>query len=288
MQGEAMHGRLLLLHQNLIYPAFLGALLVGFAQLLLGIEVSRLIEIDWLWLLLGLWFILYFCAAYLVLLESHRDTFGFWAFTANLIEVLVILFASITITQADPFGLKGVKPGYPPTGWPTNDIEFWKIFASWLVIPLTAAVANWFSNRWTKTLLSLVVMAIAAVGLYVSSQGTPSRSFIAMLTAAMVAMLMLYFLMLGRRQRWILDVHRANGIWTFAKRRAAILAARLAAATDAAGRAQHAANTAAAAATVAADAAAAARGAANDARVAADIAEQAAAAERAAGEPAPD
>jgi hypothetical protein len=47
-----MRDKLLPLHQNLIYPAFLGAALVNFAQLLLGVPISRYFDIDWLWLTL--------------------------------------------------------------------------------------------------------------------------------------------------------------------------------------------------------------------------------------------
>jgi hypothetical protein len=261
-----MHDKLLPLHQNLIYPAFLGAALVNFAQLLLGIPISRYLEIDWLWLALGLWFILYFGASFLVLLEAQKNHFRYLAFLANLAEVFVILFASIAITQADPFSLNGARPGYPSATWPTSGIEFWKIFASWLAIPLTAGFANWFSQRPVKVVLSLFAMAIAVVGLCASMHGTASRSFDVKLTALMFIALIFYFVVLAKDQRWLLDFDR-TGFWTLKKCRAA---ARVRAATDAASRAQQAAgeaeeakDRAVTAFTQAADAAAAAQQAAD-------------------------
>jgi hypothetical protein len=270
-----MRTKLLLLHQNLIYPAFLGVLLVNFTQVLLGIPASRLFEIDWLWLLLGAWFILYFCAAYLVLLEGRREDFGYWAFLANLVEVVVILFASMAIAQADPFGLKGAKPGSTP-GWPTGDIEFWRIFASWLAIPITAAFANGFSERRIKTPLSVFVVVVAAIGLYLSLAGKSSRCSDLTLIGLMTIALIVYFVALATDHPWIGDFHPTTGFWTPARRREA----RVTAATDAAGRARAAATEADTAAQAAADARARADTAAQEARQAAEAAERDAAAAR--------
>ena len=215
-----MREKLLLLHQNLIYPAFLGVLLVNFAQIFLDIPSTKYLMIDWLWLLLGAWFIFYFCAAYLVLLQARKEDFGWWAFCANLFEVIVILIAATTITKADPFGLN-------------NSIEFSTIFACWLAIPITAAISNGFSNRWIKTLLSLGVVIVAAVGLYKWHFGGPSRDFDQIMTILMVVALILYFLALHAKWPWIFDFSPSQGFWTPAKRREA----RVQIANDAAGRA---------------------------------------------------
>jgi len=244
-----MREKLLLLHQNLIYPAFLGVLLVNFTQVLLDIPLSKYLQIDWLWLLLGAWFMFYFCAAYIVLLQARKEDFGFWAFFANLAEVIVVLFAATTITKADPFNLN-------------NTIEFWKIFACWLAIPITAAASNGFSERWIKTILSLAAVIVAGLGLYWWYFYTLSRGFDVNITILMVIVLILYFLALAAKQPWICDFSPREGFWTFAKRREA----KVQVANDAAGRARQAARDAVAAAEEASRALDAARAAASEAR----------------------
>ncbi len=205
-----MRKRFLQLHQTLFYPAFLGVLLVGFFQLFLGISFRRLPEIDLLWLTLNLWFIFYFCAAYLVLLEADEEDFRLGAFLANFAEVLVILYASTTLTQADPFGLHGKSPGSTP-GWPTGDIEFRKIFVSWLLIPITAGLANWFSKRWVKGLLSLTVVLIAATGWCMSSRHMLSHCGAVTFTILMFIALIVYYVALSKNRPWCGDFRRTKG-----------------------------------------------------------------------------
>ncbi len=141
--------KLLPLHQGLIYPAFLGAALVDFAKPFVAAGWSGLATINIVWIFSGLWFALYFSVAYLIFFDTDENAFGVVSFIANFVEVTVILATSIAITSSEG----GLKSG---------DINV--IYISWIIIPITGSLSNYFSGRTVRFILSLAALLIGVAG----------------------------------------------------------------------------------------------------------------------------
>jgi hypothetical protein len=178
--------KLLTLHHELLYPAFLGAALVEFAERIAkeGIDCDSLP-----WLISALWFLLYFSVAFLGLAEADedtkRDTFGKTAFWANLFEIGIILGVSVFIERID----SATKEHY---------LRYWLIYGSWMAIPVTGGVSNYYSARPVRMALSAAAFLVGLVGLCVeaaSAKGyitwTAGYYWIALIV--MYLLLLLYF-----------------------------------------------------------------------------------------------
>jgi hypothetical protein len=115
---------------------------------------SRTIAADWnteincLWFFSALWFIAYFSAAFLTFEET--EDFGVIAFIANLFEIGLILYISISIALIKQQEL----------------IKYRDVYFCWIAIPLTALVANLYSNRTVRTWLSVAAVTCGLFGLF--------------------------------------------------------------------------------------------------------------------------
>ncbi len=92
---------------QLIYPAFLGACFVWFAQHLAAFSVEGNIYEYTLKLLLGLWLISYNSVPFL-LLSSARNDYGGQIFSADLIDVALIFLSFLSLGLID-----GRTPSFP-------------------------------------------------------------------------------------------------------------------------------------------------------------------------------
>jgi hypothetical protein len=181
-RGDMMKGRtnekLLALHHELLYPAFLGAALFEFARKI----VHGLVPLDFpcfssnlqwfssnrLWLATALWFILYFSVAFLALAQTAETPekaklFGPWAFVANLAEISVILLVSVALALIE----NSDKPSAPPsTAVHHIELNYPGIYLGWLLIPITGSASNWFSYRDVYVVISGIAIIVGLLGLF--------------------------------------------------------------------------------------------------------------------------
>src|SRR5271166_884651 len=94
--GQPKPTRYLVLHHELLYPAFLGAVLFEFARKIIEDGFAEFfskviyggLSNELLWFLSALWFLLYFTVAFFALAETKTpDKFGICSFIANLLEI---------------------------------------------------------------------------------------------------------------------------------------------------------------------------------------------------------
>jgi hypothetical protein len=190
--------KLLTLHHELLYPAFLGAALVEFAE-----RVAK-DGIDWSsvpWLVSALWFLLYFSVAFLALAEADDDTkrgaFRGGAFAANLAEIAVILLVSVFIEQVD-------------TSTKVHVLRYWLIYLSWIAIPLTGSLSNNCSGRTVHIGLSYAAGTAGAVGLLLLWAEASTIWYWAILTFMYVLLGIYYRAVFWGTRLW-LDVPPADG-----------------------------------------------------------------------------
>jgi hypothetical protein len=155
-------GRLLTLHHELLYPAFLGAALFEFARRL--VPVSSQLGFSWLasnflWVATSLWFMLYFSVAFLALAETSENSekyqFGFWSFITNLLEISLILLVSVLLIGAEP----ELGKSYDQT------LNYKVIFWGWLLIPITGGISNKLSGRHVRWWVTVPAILIGSIGL---------------------------------------------------------------------------------------------------------------------------
>jgi membrane protein YdbS with pleckstrin-like domain len=150
--AEIMMDKLQPLLKDLIYPAFLGAALVDFVRpLVVEGEFADALHQDPIWFFSGLWFLLYFSIAYSRYSEGKK--LGWPAFAAGLVEVLIILVTSFIVTSS-------YKRGQP------SQLDYHTIYLSWIGIPITAFLSNYFSSHSIRTVLSVSAIAIGALGCF--------------------------------------------------------------------------------------------------------------------------
>jgi hypothetical protein len=151
--------RLLTLHHELLYPAFLGAALFEFAKKIAEEGPFTLLAklwdeprgVDSIWFISGLWFLIYFSAAFLAFTEPTKK-FGWGAFLANLVEIGFILYVTLAIARQDASGaLVGIDYGL--------------IYITWIAIPVTGGASNLWSGRRVHVGLSAAVILLGIFGL---------------------------------------------------------------------------------------------------------------------------
>jgi hypothetical protein len=151
--------RLLTLHHELLYPAFLGAALFEFAKKIAEEGPFTLLKkiwddfygVDAIWFFSGLWFLIYFSAAFLAFTEPTTK-FGWRAFFANLIEIGFILYVTLAIARQDASGA-------------IIGIDYGLIYITWIAIPVTGGASNLWSDRHVHRVLSVAVILLGAFGL---------------------------------------------------------------------------------------------------------------------------
>jgi hypothetical protein len=197
--GATMSEKLLELHQTLIYPAFLGTLLVNFTGDIIGLGLWTFITTKPLESILGLWFVSYFVIAHMLLIRANRRAFGWVSFLANLMEVIVILIAALAFTGKD----------HPDD----KSIDFWQVAVCWLAIPVTAVLSNWYSDRNVKTMLSAVVFIAALIVTIYWWSHKPSPTAEWLFMGLMIVMLFLYLMTLVSNRPMLGDRVFENGSW---------------------------------------------------------------------------
>jgi uncharacterized membrane protein len=193
---KARNEKLLALHQELLYPAFLGAVLFELARKI----IPGLITLDchWFfansrWLATALWFVLYFSVAFLALHTTAKTTggpekFGRASFFANLVEIAVILLVSVAISLVeDPNSLTPSRSTHDP------ELQYRGVFLAWMLIPITAAVSNHYSGRPIHCRISIVAGVIGGVGLLFLFVGWKVRSEYWIVLAIMYSLLLAYY-----------------------------------------------------------------------------------------------
>jgi hypothetical protein len=148
--------KLYALHHELLYPAFLGAALFEFARRL--IEDGSAINI--VWFFSGLWFVVYFSVAFVALAETPPRSFGRIAFIVSFAEIAIILYAivSISLVAASPD-----TSGHAHSSTP--QLNYFGIYLSWILIPITAVILNFCARRTIRTALGVAAIVLAAYGL---------------------------------------------------------------------------------------------------------------------------
>lgn len=202
-EPERPRTKLLTLHHELLYPAFLSAALFEFAKAVLArvapyhaalyqavlggplgqvvaSAISRITFLDCLWFFSALFFLLYFSAAFLALSEAdepeNRAAFKFPSFAANLVEIGIILVVSILIAPTD-------EPLH------ISYLNYSLIYVSWVLIAFTGGVSNFFSNRKVRFILSLAAIAMGCLGLFVVGD---TKAGYTILLATMYFLLVIY------------------------------------------------------------------------------------------------
>jgi hypothetical protein len=181
-----MSNKLVILHHELLYPAFLGAVLFEFSKKPIVDGFSKL---GVLWFLTALWFVLYFSAAFLALAEAHKTDegitdikkrkFGRIPFFANLAEIAVLLAVAVSNELIE-------SPGF-------HDLNHVIIYASWIALPLTAWVSNHFSGRPVYAGLSVAAFAMGAIGFLLICTGYSNQWSYLVLLLVMYGLLLEYY-----------------------------------------------------------------------------------------------
>jgi hypothetical protein len=166
--------KFLVLHHELLYPAFLGAVLFEFAKKvfpgLLPIDFHWLASnVAWFtlnlrWSLTALWFMLYFTVAFLALHDTQKcakskEHFGWIPFLANFAEIAVILLVFVAISPTPP-----TPSAEEHTSEPLK-LKYEYIFFAWMLIPVTAAISNYSSRRIVHGTISLLALLSGCIGL---------------------------------------------------------------------------------------------------------------------------
>jgi hypothetical protein len=146
-----MAGKLLVLHHELLYPAFAGAALFEFAD---NLARDGLTRSDFLWAASALWFLLYFSAAFLALAEAKKEKFGLPSFLANLAEIIIILYVCVSVE---------------PDSSHAREIHYDRVYWSWVFIAVSGGISNFCSDRPVRTLLSLGAIGIGLLSRFVWS-----------------------------------------------------------------------------------------------------------------------
>jgi hypothetical protein len=156
-----MPNKLLTMHRELLYPGVLGAALFEFGKTFAKTAVTEPEKLSLLPVASSLWFLLYFSAAFLALVAADtdlmRDRFGKVSFFANLAEIGIILLVSLCIEIPDAAG--------------NPRLNYWLIYLSWILIPLTGGLSNACSGRTIRTALSLAAIGIGCFGLSNAERG---------------------------------------------------------------------------------------------------------------------
>jgi hypothetical protein len=155
----ARENKLLTLHHELFYPAFLGAVLSEFIwRVYSDIEHSSFELFPRF--ASALWFLFYFSAAFLSLVYAERQQeasgkleFGWLAFLAKFLEIGLIVLVSLAL---------GVVEKVETHKFDNHLYEV--IYFGWIAIPFTALVANLYSHRAIKTRLSVLAVVVGLVG----------------------------------------------------------------------------------------------------------------------------
>jgi hypothetical protein len=183
-KGEAT--KYLTLHQELLYPAFLGAVLFEFAKKIIEDGFFEFFDKvihgglsnELLWFISALWFLLYFTVAFFALKDPEaRDKFGILAFGANLFEIGVILYVAGSIQLIKPHGY-------------TGGLNYNGIYWGWIWITITAAASNLFSKRRVHWRLGIIASLVGVFGLAVV--GSRMNGYFGVLSA-MYVLLGIYF-----------------------------------------------------------------------------------------------
>jgi hypothetical protein len=158
-----MRNRLLTLHHELLYPAFLGAALFEFTRRLVpGLVHDGFLwfETNALWIATSLLFMLYFSVAFLALAEAvdaKSDKFGCVSFAANLAEISLILGISVLLIDNNaPQEGESLAP---------KTLNYLFVYISWILIPLTGGISNGFSDRPVRWAVSIIPGVIGLVGI---------------------------------------------------------------------------------------------------------------------------
>jgi hypothetical protein len=167
---RARNEKLLVLHHELLYPAFLGAVLFEFARkaypgfLLVDFPLITS-NIAWFtlnfrWFATALWFMLYFTVAFLALHDTKecarfRDHFGWIPFLANFVEIAAILLVLVALSLPHSAELGKTEP---------LKLNYPYIFVVWMLIPVTAAISNYVSRRIVHGAISLAAFVLGLTG----------------------------------------------------------------------------------------------------------------------------
>jgi hypothetical protein len=178
--GEpCMQNRLLILHHELLYPAFAGAALFEFAKKVAEVGIA---QVESLWFFSALWFLLYFSVAFLALAaaqkredETGKQQFGIASFFANLVEIGVILYTTVGLEVTN-------------THTQAQELNYTLVYVAWMAIPATAAISNFCSGRAVHTVLSVCAFAVGAVGFFWVKEAAYGYS---------VLLFIMYLLLLG-------------------------------------------------------------------------------------------
>jgi hypothetical protein len=165
MPRKTSRERLLTLHHELLYPAFLGAALFEFAKQVFPDGTSKFFTTELfhdgitdapvVWFLTALFFLLYFSVAFLALSDAEKkpNKFSGVSFVANLFEIGVILLVSISIATIDT------------SSHNISSINYTFIYTAWMLMPICGGVSNLFSGRTVHTMLSIGALIMGILGL---------------------------------------------------------------------------------------------------------------------------
>ncbi len=166
-----MSDKLLVLHHELLYPAFAGAALFEFAD---NVARHGYSKPDLLWAATAVWFLFYFCIAFLALAEANvagrERKFGVLSFAANLAEIIIILAVSVSLV---------------PDANAPRQIDYNFVYWGWVWLPITGGVSNFCSDRPVRTAISVCAIVIGLCWRY-----------FAPVTAYPGALVLMYLLML--------------------------------------------------------------------------------------------
>jgi hypothetical protein len=172
--------------ESLLYPAFLGAALVAYATFIVGGEDLTLVYI------FGLWFILYFCVAYIQLMKIDIDkNSGFKkkyqlpSFILDFLDIVVILVALHVLQNAR------FAAGH----------EFYVIYGLVFFIPIIASIQNNIVYRRTLKRLSVLVCTVALCGIIVTYERLELAHYA--IVALLYLSLLTYSLVIAKEFEWV-------------------------------------------------------------------------------------
>jgi hypothetical protein len=181
-----MRNKLVILHHELLYPAFLGAVLFEFAKRPI---VDWFAKLDVLWFLSAFWFVLYFSAAFLSLADAQENDanisniserkFGRVPFFANLLEIVVLLAVAVSNELIE-------RPGF-------HDLNHLINYASWVLLPITAGISNHSSGRPVYLGLSVAAFLVGVIGLVLNCTGYSNKCSYFVLLMVMYFLLFVYY-----------------------------------------------------------------------------------------------
>lgn len=226
-----LHNKLLALHRELLYPAFLGAVLFEFARKIAemlpdsraafwqgifsnGFNLICIYSDQLIWFFTALWFLLYFSVAFLSLSGAERrqaeleavaaqtgtqpqNEFCQVAFWANLAEIVLILFVG--------FGLSVVDRSKDPHQ-ALYQVNYFVVFLGWLLIPVTAWISNEFSERSVRQLLSVMSIFFGFFGLLLQRLSMLNNVVYVWLLIMMYLLLIVYYIAIFKDRTLPFDI----------------------------------------------------------------------------------